>query len=147
MIQTHSSAGIAQNHMLAAVTAKFRGHRIDNGKIVFGNGIVIVDKDYVAIPQTKDVTAEDYAITLCKVQPSSAAQFTGLCDRAGKDIYSNDILAPYGNITLKPNMDECFAVDFSKGSYNIGNESDTDYYIVGNTYETPELLNDGSNSR
>lgn len=68
-------------------------------------------------------------------------QFTGLIDNSGKDIYDGDILAPFGNITQAPQIENCFVVEYSNGSYNIGKESDTDYCIIGNVYETPELIN------
>lgn len=143
MIQTTTEAGIEQNPVLAAVTFKFKGFRVDTGGWVYGD--LIHNCPDINLRYCVGIKAGK--VSPVEVHPQSVGQFTGLCDRAGADIYSNDILAPYGNITMEPKMDECFSVEFSKGSYNIGNESDTDYYIVGNTYTTPELLNNGSNSR
>jgi hypothetical protein len=71
----------------------------------------------------------------------SVGQFTGMYDKNGKEIYESDLLAPFGNITQKPQIENCFVVEYSNGSYNIGKESDTDYCIIGNIYENPELLN------
>lgn len=68
-------------------------------------------------------------------------QFTGLHDKNSKDIYEGDILAPFGNITQEPQIENCFLVEYSNGSYNIGKESDTDYCVIGNIYENPELCN------
>lgn len=67
------------------------------------------------------------------------SQFTGLFDIKGTGIYDDDILGIPGNITreIKPPY---ILVKFDKGSYNIGAESETDYYIIGNACANPELL-------
>jgi hypothetical protein len=115
---------------------KFRGKRIDNGEWVYGYLIEYLKTTWIRVT---DKNKDRYYVEF-EVIPGSVGQFISLYDRAGDEIYSNSILAPYGNITKKPNMDECFSVEYEKGSYNIGNESDTDYYVVGDTFNNPELL-------
>lgn len=68
----------------------FRGKRIDNGEWVTGNGVVIVDEDYAAIPQTKDVTSKDYAIKLCKVIPETIGVYIGWLDSVGVNVFTGD---------------------------------------------------------
>jgi hypothetical protein len=75
----------------------FRGKKIDTKEWVFGNGVVIVDSDYVAIPHTKDVTSTDYSIKLCKIIPNTLGQCTGINIRYKNNtppqfIYEGDIV-------------------------------------------------------
>lgn len=70
---------------------KYRGKRIDNGKWVYGDGIACVGNDYCAIPQTKNVTSEDYQMTLCKVELETVGEYTGHKIKE-VDLYEGDIV-------------------------------------------------------
>ena len=81
------------------------------------------------------------------IEGSQLMQFSGLKDKDGKDIYEGDILET--NVMLSETGEKCRSlVRFLEGSF-IGNglmSNDPIYInnfqpeVIGNIYETPELL-------
>jgi len=64
-------------------------------------------------------------------------QFTGLCDKNGKEIYEEDIVKTKIGIGYVFNRLGCWFVEFQK---ELGYFSSSDIEVIGNIYENPELL-------
>lgn len=76
-------------------------------------------------------------------------QFTGLLDKNGKDIYEGDIVRVINYLDGKEWEGHCHNdfIIFSKGGFDLkspwAHESlkDNEVEVLGNIYETPELMN------
>lgn len=73
-------------------------------------------------------------------QDMEIMQFTGLCDKNGKEIYEGDILKDYDNeqIAVVSFEDGSFIATYENISTTIFEWSGEE--IIGNIYENPELL-------
>jgi uncharacterized phage protein (TIGR01671 family) len=67
-------------------------------------------------------------------------QFTGLYDKNGLEIYEGDILCPTCNLDNKPDLTVKIIVTIPDIYFDF---TENEYYILGNIYENPELLNNG----
>lgn len=68
-------------------------------------------------------------------------QYTGLKDKNGKDIFEGDVLSkdPFLKVVYE-NGGFCFANDLASGSDRISQDRVGRLEIIGNIYESPELL-------
>jgi uncharacterized phage protein (TIGR01671 family) len=114
---------------------KFRAKRIDNNEWVYGS-LVIDRNSNTCIIDYADHVAESY--TWHDVIPESVGQFTGLKDKAGKDIYEGDILKPEvgANQFVEYREDMCrFITRITSKSASSDIEHGCE--IIGNIHDTP----------
>ena len=138
---------------------KFRGKSIDTGKWIYGflsffytagrneNGLILTDKAKIYSPE--DCRCDD-------VWAETVGQFTGLCDKNGKEIYEGDIINVNGKYPrLVKFIDEyaCFCIArISDLDNNLEtgywqqvipgwwNNPDREIEVCGNIYDNPDLL-------
>lgn len=134
---------------------KFRGKDIDTGEWRYGylsffytagrdkNGFIFTDKAQIYSPEAGrcyDVLAE------------TVGQFTGLCDKNGKEIYEGDILLMsegdgcmiYNEVGIK---DGCFGyIGEVNGELIPFCHCDVIEEVVGNIFDNPNLLNNEENN-
>ena len=126
---------------------KFRGKRIDNGEWVYGyyfieerdieDGIIWRD-----IPQIQQRYGDHFQYF--DVDLATVGQYTGLHDKNGREIYEGDILRFTHEREDFINTDARIAVEIPKIYYMIDNPYNHSFEVIGNIYENPELLKEGS---
>lgn len=120
----------------------FRGYYGEIHKWIYGD--LIKAGDAYAIMERKASTAA------CFVSALSVGQYSGRDDAHGVKMYEGDIV----RMRLRRNIEVIGYVDFHRGSYGIRWQSASGsdnfspftsvvfavYEVIGNLYETPELL-------
>lgn len=127
---------------------KFRGIRLDNGKWVIGD-LVLIKGGALILPIGKGWDQH-------RVDAETVGQFTGLKDKDGRDIYEGDIIecADSRGEPIRHFVEFCkergyyaqyLAVHSPLPAYEAG-PIYQDYidklgkYVVGNVFDNPELL-------
>lgn len=143
---------------------KFRGISLSNGKWFYGDSIKHTDnpgtdgnlEDTVYIGHKVPNARRQGAMKWVPVNPETVGQSTGLCDKAGKEIYEGDIITLKGNYSrvmlwdkmswaLMPTEyyhDEVFWVmNLQHPGLDWWEEFADEFEIIGNIHDNPELIN------
>lgn len=129
----------------------YKAKRLDNGEWVQGVPFEIEGKQVILIKDNENLlrvhyieenmwTAEIYAI---EVDASTICQCIGLKDKNGKLIWENDIVKinnSKGNVLITFGDFEIICTIPNEKYYKHRLEYDTEYEVVGNIFDNPELL-------
>ena len=123
---------------------KFRGKRLTDGKWIYGDFFRNRRKAFITTDEivcNPLASPSDY-----EVDPDTVGQFTGLCDREGKEIYEGDIVRneSAGFCGVVQYKDAAFIIFLGEmnGALLICLQTCA-MKVIGNIHDNPELLKGG----
>jgi len=137
---------------------KFRAKCQQTGNIIYGYPVFYQDScDFYVLQNVildEDNNYSEHLPVKCFVEPKTVTQYTGIKDKSGVEIYDGDIVSLCEVWDRGDGFyDDALAVVEWCKEFNayrtkeIGQDDwfylcDHDLIVIGNIYETPELLND-----
>lgn len=123
----------------------FRAKRIDTGEWIIGSLLVDKQQDIETGEQIEiiGIYPSEYKDFAKKVDPSTVCQCTGLKDKNGKLIWENDIVKINNskvNTVITFRDFEIICTIPNEKYYKHRLEYDTEYEVIGNKFDNPELL-------
>lgn len=123
---------------MSNMAIKFRGFRVDNGKIIYGDLLQVNGMLYIYPNEFVDFNDSDFGYSFIEIHPSSLGMFTGRTDKNGKEIYGA-IGERGGDVANRGVVSWC---DVNLGFF-VGSEYDKDplcyqgldIEIIGNQWE------------
>lgn len=115
----------------------YKAKRLDNGEWVQGYLYGIWEKRYILWGMANDIP------NMIEIDPSTICQCTGLKDKNGRLIWENDIVKinnSRGNVLITFRDFEIICTIPNEKYYKHRLEYDTEYEVVGNIFDNPELL-------
>lgn len=139
---------------------KFRG-RTPEGKWIYGDLLRVAGGTliYYGSPvEAETCELEGVGVALMSneisvVVPETVGQFTGLCDKNGKEIYDGDIIKITGSNEAKhvaySDKEAAFGIQYPDGdffafAYDVTGVSEACYEVIGNIHDNLELLKGGA---
>lgn len=120
---------------------KFRGKRDDTGEWVYGNLVRIIGNGFEECHITSFTAWEDND----KVDPDTVRQYTGLHDKADKEIFEGDVVQCWGGEYCQGYWEHSTRDIVTSDPYLLVALSEYEHVeIIGNIHDNPELLQEAT---